>query len=56
MDHPSVESLSYPINNMPLSMVGGLPEHLDIVDFFDNIMVDYRWPVEWEGGQNPGMP
>tara|TARA_R110002060_G_scaffold18151_2_gene25035 strand:- start:183 stop:308 length:126 start_codon:yes stop_codon:yes gene_type:complete len=40
---------------MPLSMVGGLPEHLDIVDLFDNIMVDYQWPVAWEGGQHQGM-
>lgn len=55
IDPPSVESLSYPINDMPLSMVGGLPEHLDIVDLFDNIMVDYQWPVAWEGGQHQGM-
>lgn len=55
IDPPSAESLSYPINDMSLSMVGGLPEHLDIVDLFDNIMVDYQWPVAWEGGQHQEM-
>ncbi|KAH8645936.1 fungal-specific transcription factor domain-containing protein [Tricladium varicosporioides] len=46
----SVDSLSYPVSDVPFPMVGGLPDGIDIMDFFDNIMVDYRNPIEWVGG------
>jgi len=28
-------------------MVGSLPDGIDLMDFFDNSMMDYRNPIEW---------
>ena len=46
-DHPSVDSLAYPVNDIPFSMVGNVLDGIDLMDFFENGMMDYRDPTDW---------
>ncbi|KAN0096609.1 Fungal specific transcription factor domain containing protein [Hyaloscypha variabilis] len=40
-DPLSVDTLAYPVNDIPFS------DGIDLMDFFDNSMMDYRNPIEW---------
>ena len=32
---------------MSFPICGDLPDGVDVMDFFDNMMMDYRKPIDW---------
>lgn len=43
----SIDSLTYPVEDMSFPRPGDLLDGVDVMDFFDNIMMDYRKPTDW---------